>query len=71
MTANGSVWVTVVQLSQEEEEFHRLHGRYGELVEMTNLLAGPAPDVMAGGRLIRNHNKTAQQRIYSCSESRV
>lgn len=48
MTADGSVWVTVAQLSQAEEEFHELHGRYGELVEMTNPLAGPAPDVMAG-----------------------
>jgi hypothetical protein len=48
MTPDGSVWITVARLSQAEEIFHRLHGRYGELVEMTNLLDGLPPDATCG-----------------------
>jgi hypothetical protein len=48
MTPDGSVWITVARLSWAEEKFHRLHGRYGHLAEMTNLFDGLPPDVTAG-----------------------
>lgn len=48
MTPDGSVWLTIARLSWAEEKFHKLHGRYGELVEMTNLLDGLPPAVTAG-----------------------
>jgi hypothetical protein len=48
MTPDGSVWLTVARLSWAEAKFHGLHGRYGELVEMTNLFDGLPPDVTAG-----------------------
>jgi hypothetical protein len=48
MTSDGSVWIIVARLSGAEEKFHTLHGRYGELADMTNLLDGLPPDVTAG-----------------------
>jgi hypothetical protein len=48
MTPDGSVWLTVVRLVSAEEKFHKLHGRYGALLEMTNLEDGLPPDVTAG-----------------------
>lgn len=48
MTPDGSVWLTVVRLVWAEEKFQKLHGRYGALAEMTNLLDGLASDVTAG-----------------------
>jgi hypothetical protein len=48
MTPDGSVWLTVLRLSWAEEKFHKLHGRYGTLAEMTNLEDGLPPDVTAG-----------------------
>ena len=48
MTEDGSVWLAVVRLSEAEETFHKLHGRYGTLAEMTNLQPGLPPDVTSG-----------------------
>ena len=48
MTPDGSVWLTVVRLVWEEQKFYGLHGRYGELVEMTNPLDGLPDSVTAG-----------------------
>src|ERR1700741_4365786 len=48
MTPDGSVWLTVARLSYAEEKFHKEHGRYGTLVEMTNLEPGLPADVTAG-----------------------
>lgn len=48
MTPDGSVWLTVARLSWAEDKFHREHGRYGELQEMTNLLDGLPPSATSG-----------------------
>lgn len=48
MTPDGSVWLTVARLSSAEAKFHTLHGRYGKLVEMTDLEDGLPSDVTAG-----------------------
>ncbi|MFL6350804.1 MAG: hypothetical protein ACJ74Z_02995 [Bryobacteraceae bacterium] len=48
MTPDGSVWVTVARLVWAEQKFQKLHGRYGALIQMTNLLDGLPPDVTAG-----------------------
>jgi hypothetical protein len=48
MTPDGSVWLTVVRLTWAEEKFFKVHGRYGELAEMTYLEDGLPPDVTAG-----------------------
>lgn len=50
MTPDGSVWITVARLSDAEAKFYESHGRYGELVEMTDLEDGLPADV-TGGRM--------------------
>jgi hypothetical protein len=51
MTPDGSVWLTVARLVWAEKKFHGLHGRYGALVEMTNLIEGLSPEVTTTGRM--------------------
>ena len=48
MTPEGSVWLTVARLTWAEGKFHKLHGRYGSLAEMTDLEPGLPADVTAG-----------------------
>src|SRR5262245_3001710 len=48
LTPEGSVWLTVVRLTWAEEQFHKLHRRYGALPELTNMMDGLPADVTAG-----------------------
>jgi len=48
MTPEGSVWLTVARLTWAEGTFHKLHGRYGSLAEMTDLEPGLPAEVTAG-----------------------
>lgn len=47
-TPDGSVWLTVVRLVWAEENFHKAHGYFVTLAEMTNLEPGLPPEVTAG-----------------------
>ncbi len=48
MTPEGSIWLAVVRLTWAEGKFHKLHGRYGSLAEMTDLEPGLPAEVTAG-----------------------
>jgi len=48
ITPDGSVGLTVVRLVWAEQKFQALHGRYGALVEMTNMLDGLPPETTSG-----------------------
>jgi len=52
MTADGSVWLTVVRLVWAEKKFYGLHGRYGPLVAMTIPTDELPLDVTAGSYAI-------------------
>jgi hypothetical protein len=51
MTPDGSVWLTVARLSFAEQKFHKLNGRYGGLIEMTDLEPGLPLDITSTGRM--------------------
>ena len=69
LTSDGSVWLSVARLSRAAEIFHKLHGRYGELTEMTNLLDGFPPSVTGGRVGSHNHDQAVQQRLHASSQS--
>jgi hypothetical protein len=48
MSEDGSVWLTVVRLSEAEGLFYKSHGRYGSLIEMTNVVPGLPPQTTSG-----------------------
>jgi hypothetical protein len=50
-TPEGSVWLTVARLTFAEEIFRKAHGRYGSLVEMTDLQPGLPADLTTSGRM--------------------
>ena len=51
MTPDGSVWLTVARLSFAEQKFHKLNGRYGGLIEMTDLEPGLPLAITSTGRM--------------------
>jgi len=51
MTPEGSVWLTVARLTWAEKTFYEAHGRFGELIEMTDLEPGLPLEVTSSGRM--------------------